>query len=128
MVTPDDIVLRSEDLYSKWGFSDGDLLTEAIWRWEDETGIKAGWDLSRRALVLLVRERLLPVLAQSVEFGEIGGCHNPARVWKVDGREVDHRNPDPYMLGRVSVTVPGGAVREAFERLTREGPSTTTPT
>lgn len=71
------IVLRACGLASKYGFSDGDILSEIIF---DKLGYEQ-WANARQSEILvdLVRERLLPLLP-GVEVYEISTCHNPIRA------------------------------------------------
>jgi hypothetical protein len=62
------VVLRSEGLLNKWGFSDGDLVA-------DDTGSRH--DL----LVKLVKKHLLPLLP-GVDVDHIVTIHNPIRATK----------------------------------------------
>lgn len=73
---PETVTLFADGLLSKWGFSDGDLLD-----WLYEFGVHD----KHAALCAVVRQKLLPALAQKVEVEEIGTCHNPIRARTVDG-------------------------------------------
>ena len=71
------IVLRACGLASKYGFSDGDILSEIIF---DKLGYEQ-WANARQSEILvdLVRERLLPLLP-GVEVYEVITSHNPIRA------------------------------------------------
>jgi len=76
--------LDSSSLWSKYGFRDGDSLTE------NRADIAHG--VSRHAvLVHLVRTHLLPALPRPVRVFEISTCHNPIRA------EHDETEDFPYM-------------------------------
>jgi hypothetical protein len=82
------IVLLSDGLLSKWGFSDGDA-PDTWYDFCDERGIDyndlAGW---HSVLIQLVRRYLLPKLEQDVKVTEISTIHNPIRAETVDGTDV----------------------------------------
>lgn len=87
----DALRLRADDLLSKWGFWDGDI-PHSVWdAWNARYGdvwsapIIDAWE---EVLARLVKERLLPVIEQDVEWYEIGS-HNPIRARRIDGVEVD---------------------------------------
>lgn len=64
----DECILSAKDLASKWGFDDGDLLSDIT-----EVG------KSHALLIAAVRAFLLPLLPD-VEVEEIVTCHNPIRA------------------------------------------------
>lgn len=69
------VTLKADDLYSKWGFGDGDALSDAF----DEMNL--GYlDLEHETLCLLVEDKLLPILPRPVKTYRIGSLHNPIRV------------------------------------------------
>lgn len=88
------VSLFSEDLLSKWGFWDGDILNEVLWDRALEEGVKPMGGDHHAVLVRAVREYLLPVLDQDVEVYEIVTSHNPIRASSVDGVEVDDVGDD----------------------------------
>lgn len=107
-VPPEMVTFFTESLLSKWGFSDGDLLD-----WLYEFGIRD----KHAVLCAVVRQKVLPALAQRVEVDEIGTCHNPIRARTVDGKDVTHMHYDAVlhtkgMLTPESVDVTGAEVLE----------------
>ena len=84
--------LFSDDLLSKWGFSDGDVLSDPLYDLADERGLnwtkEKGLD-KRAVLIRAVKEYLLPALDQRVEVETLLTSHNPIRATKIDGVEVD---------------------------------------
>lgn len=88
-MTDDGLLLRSQSLLSKWGFSDGDMPDELM-DYCEEHGIdpcRADW---RETLCLLVMTHLLPELLkhQQVELVGIDTSHNPVRASRVNGVDV----------------------------------------
>jgi hypothetical protein len=69
------VTLRAADLYSKWGFGDGDILRDAF----DDMNL-GGIELEHETLCLLVEDKLLPILPRPVKTDRIGSIHNPIRV------------------------------------------------
>lgn len=61
------------DVYSKWGFRDGDVIDEVC----RELGLRK---YCHELLVEIVRSKLLPLFPNPVEVYEISTCHNPIRV------------------------------------------------
>ncbi len=76
---PETVTLFARGLLSKWGFCDGDILN---WLYE------FGEHDKHAVLCAIVRQKLLPALAQKVEVVEISTIHNPIRARTVDGKDV----------------------------------------
>jgi hypothetical protein len=75
-----EVELRSADLYSKWGFADGDLMMDLMFE-----EVRDYHD----ALVAVVERLLLPKLHQKVVLFTMETSHNPVRAQRVDGVEVE---------------------------------------
>ena len=100
-----ELILRADDLLSKWGFHDGDI-PDGFLDYCDEQGLTYpdDWHAILRGLV---RTHLLPVLDQDVKVYDIETNHNPIRAEFVDGREVDDYGDNPgIVLTPEYVTVP----------------------
>lgn len=69
------VTLKADDLYSKWGFGDGDILRNAF----DDMNL-GGIELEHETLCLLVEDKLLPILPRPVKTDRISSIHNPIRV------------------------------------------------
>lgn len=110
---PPSLILRSQGLLSKWGFSDGDTPEDLMDYW-DELGVPyPDW---RPALCAIVQRHLLPELAKrhKVEVEEIETIHNPIRATVVDGTEIDDTSgEDEVVLTPEWVTVPYPAIARA---------------
>jgi len=74
----------SESILSKWGFEDGDILTNILL----DNDFDVDRDVSDRILSEIVKIKMLPVIKQDVEVFLIGG-HNPIRASHVDGVEIN---------------------------------------
>jgi hypothetical protein len=79
------IRLEANCLFSKYGFEDGDILSDIIWDMDiDHTKIMKfelrGHDLSHAVLIKLVEERLLPILPRHIVTDRIITAHNPIRA------------------------------------------------
>ena len=74
----DGIALYAADLWSKWGFNDGDMPDE-VWDALEEEGIDVLHLDWHRVLIDLVRTFLVPRLDVEVELQEIITSHNPIR-------------------------------------------------
>lgn len=103
---PETVTLFADGLLSKWGFCDGDLLD---WLYE------FGEHDEHAVLCAIVRQKLLPALAQKVEVEEISTIHNPIRARTVDGKDVTHLHYDSSLrteglLTPASVDVTGAEV------------------
>lgn len=68
------ITLYARDLYSKWGFHDGDILQDAV----HNLGLQGV--RHKDVLCRLVEDKLLPALPYPVKLERIDTCHNPIRV------------------------------------------------
>jgi hypothetical protein len=88
------LVLWADDLYSKWGFGDGDL-PDALEEWLDDERQGLAW-FDRNAwhsvLIRLVQTFLIPRLDQAVTVCLVDTLHNPIRAASVDGREVTRQD------------------------------------
>ncbi|WP_149180024.1 hypothetical protein [Streptomyces sp. TRM49041] len=117
------ITLRSDDLFSKFGFNDGARPDG----WEEYVASR-GFDPDevRFPLLALVRRYLVPALDQEVTVMDTGSFHNPARAATVDGVDFSDRRHEEYSgvkLTPETVTVPLSAVLE----LAREEQGLTEP-
>lgn len=113
-MNPPSLVLLAEDLCSKWGFGDGDTPEHLMDYW-DAVGVRYASIDWTAALVRLVREHLLPALAENhdIDVEEISTIHNPIRARTIDGEEIDTYNGPVPELRPESVTVPYGAIAAA---------------
>lgn len=83
-----DVILRAEGLFSKWGFVDGDALDDFIYdgglgalapdNWNHEL---AEFGFAHALLIRVVETKLLPLLPRKIETRRIGTHHNPIRAW-----------------------------------------------
>lgn len=60
------------DIYSKFGFGDGDAMREVC----SELGLRRYY---HELLIEIVRAKLLPLFPNKIEVYEISTCHNPIR-------------------------------------------------
>lgn len=113
------VSLPADGLLSKWGFWDGDTPDHYL-DWLDEQGSPYPEDW-HRILRHLVRTRLLPLLAArgiKVEVYDIETNHNPIRVGKVNGVEIDDYADNDDVLPDVNVTLSFEDVYEAQKLFT----------
>lgn len=109
------IHLNASDLFSKFGFNDGELIGD--WLFDNYEQIS---DVDDRAvLVYLVRRYLLPKLADhTFTVDELVTNHNPIRVGEWEGAVWDDRSGAvPEVVADVSVTFPGSYVFEAIDSI-----------
>jgi hypothetical protein len=107
------LTLWASCLASKWGFDDGDLVIEYVFNLRE-----CGYQIEKynrdESLKLLVETYLAPVLVEKgidVQYEFVGTCHNPIRVSKVNGVDVDWRALNtPAVLEGISVTIPANDV------------------
>ena len=79
------LLLHPSGLLSKWGFSDGDVISITA---PDDV-----YDLAQRIgqhelLSAVVRAFLVPAIPHALELEEITCCHNPIRASSMDGIDV----------------------------------------
>jgi hypothetical protein len=99
------ITLFADNLYSKWGFHDGDILNDA-WYALGLSGDR------HEVLCQLVEERLLPILPHPVKTERISTCHNPIRV------EDEHLEDNSRLSNEnTSVDITYQDIRECAVRL-----------
>lgn len=75
--------LYTSNLFSKWGFNDGDMPSEVYEAVDNPRDVD--WHV---VLKRLIRERMLPLLDEKVECYEIDTSHNPIRADFIDGVPV----------------------------------------
>lgn len=84
------MIFYTNDLLSKWGFSDGDILDDFLWNNNISLPSYEGEDYSRshQALIHVVKTLIIPELDQRVAVTVIGCIHNPIRAVAVNDRDV----------------------------------------
>jgi hypothetical protein len=128
MTASTELTLFSDGLCSKWGFNDGDM-PDDVWDWCDEHGIDGGSVDWHAVLRKLVREHLLPALAEhhDVEVYHIETHHNPIRASRIDGQEIDaYKGPAPDLTPEW-VTVPAEVVAAVLRDPAMREPDMRTP-
>lgn len=106
------ITLFADSLFSKWGFQDGDVIDDVLYRLHRE-GRSSGYeDIDDHAVLdALVKRRLLPLVRaalapNAIEYECIVTCHNPCRVFSVGGERVSHfKDSTPKAVENISVDV-----------------------
>lgn len=108
------VTLCAADLWSKFGFWDGDVFT--CCDWADEQNYME-WSVVHNSdydpLVAVVRKYLLPAIEQAghvIEVEEIGSIHNPIRVKDASGYDEA-----PDWAHGVEVTVTLEQVKELMQ-------------
>lgn len=98
------LALYADDLLSKWGFDDGDRLSDWVF---DTLGRHDFEYENHKVLEELVKRYLLPKLDKKVEIYFINTIHNPVRAEMIDGvYYTNHYNhDDDGLLGDVAVEV-----------------------
>ena len=79
---------NTDGLLSKWGFSDGDVLSDLLY--DNNLG---GVD-EHAVLQKVVTDHIVPNLKQNIELEFIHTIHNPMRASTVNGKSVDWYNLD----------------------------------
>jgi major membrane immunogen (membrane-anchored lipoprotein) len=98
------LVLYADDLLSKWGFSDGDRLSD--WVYDRLNRFDFEYD-NHKVLEELVKRYLLPKLDKKVEIYFISTIHNPVRAEMIDGEYYTnhYEHDDNGLLGDVQVEI-----------------------
>jgi hypothetical protein len=107
-------VMYADDLLSKWGFSDGERLSDYVYDQFNEYDFAFN---SHKALEELVKRYLLPKLGKKVEVMFINTIHNPVRAEMIDGvyYENHYNHDDSGLLGDVTVEVAPEQVMEVMK-------------
>lgn len=104
-----DLILDAEELLSKWGFSDGDILSN--WWWDFNNDDPPFLEEEHDVLFSLVETYLVPVIKEAgreIEIYRIHTNHNPVRASTLDGVNVDDLSRDyERFQPPVSVTLTG---------------------
>lgn len=90
------ITLDAEDLLSKWGFGDGDVIHDIWWDWFGEDINHSQRD---DILYAIIMEYLVPAMSKAgleVEIFKIDTNHNPVRASHVNGVEIESHTDDRY--------------------------------
>jgi hypothetical protein len=111
------ITLRAEDLFSKSGFLDGDLLGE-IWPALDYPLLGQAEPSESDVLVRLVETYLLPALPVPVPVERYATCHNPIRAEAWPNEEACRALL--AQVEHVEVDITAAQVAEVIERLRAE--------
>lgn len=104
--------LRATDLYSKFGFEDGDMFMNFMW---DEFGYGRAEHMTD-PLIALVKTYLLPLLPEGMDVEEYASAHNPIRATDYG----DHiREESPYWAAceAISVTITRTQVLHIIEQM-----------
>jgi hypothetical protein len=114
--------LDAESLLSKWGFGDGDALSD--WWW-DNYGAELPFN-DHDMLHALVLAYLVPAIhdaAREVEIIRIDTIHNPVRADTLDGVQVDHYSQRGWRIDPpIEVAVTRAQIEDLVEKLTvKEG-------
>jgi hypothetical protein len=100
----------TDGLISKWGFDDGDQLSDYCYDLSEE-GVKVE---DHDLLIAVVKRKILPALDQHLDLEVISTIHNPIRATHVDGLDVRsaHYEPDfPSPITPEFVDVPEEVIR-----------------
>jgi hypothetical protein len=89
--------LRAESLASKWGFADGDIVTDYLYSLED-LGYKfifpkINFTFRDEFLGFLIDKCLVPKLKEKglrFEVTKVGTIHNPFRIYELNGNKLNH--------------------------------------
>lgn len=84
------MTFHTNDLLSKWGFGDGDMLTDLL----EDNGLDMPYDMERMrydhmVLVEVVKTYVVPPIKETVVVIEYNTNHNPIRASEVNGKDVD---------------------------------------
>lgn len=112
-------LLDANSLLSKWGFGDGDALSDWWWDNFDEEPPFNDHD----ALYTLVETHLVPELEKAgweVELVKISTIHNPVRAERLNNIEQDWYAADHPDIP-IQVYVTAAQIRAAAENNEREG-------
>ena len=106
MSTDPVVVLDADSLFSRYGFGDGDILTDAL----DNAGLSI--ENEKETLRWLVRHTLLPVIPFEVKVEDVITLHNPIQAVE----ECEHLASQVEALG-ISVTIPLSIIPAISEAL-----------
>ena len=97
-------VMYPDSLLSKWGFGDGDALSDFLYENDVEHKVRLN---SHKLLEELVKRFLLPKLSKKVEIFYIESIHNPVRAEMIDGEYYTNHYEfdDDGLLGDEPVSV-----------------------
>ena len=84
------MTFHTNDLLSKWGFGDGDMLTDLLL----DNNLEVPYSAERMrydhvVLIEVVKTHVIPRIDASIVAVEYGSLHNPIRASEVNGKEVD---------------------------------------
>lgn len=94
--------MYADDLLSKWGFGDGDRLSDFMYESNSKFEYKVD---SHKLLEELVKRYMLPKLKDKVEISYMSTIHNPVRAEMINGKyyQNHYEHNDNGLLGKTSV-------------------------
>lgn len=126
-MTTESVTLFADDLWSKFGFGDGDCLDDILFDAEDESdwpwanlqprqvaGRDDEFHIDHELLIRVVERFLVPQFPVPVALERVGTCHNPIRA--VDQGHV----PAPSWALAISVTVSAADVLKIAAEIAEE--------
>jgi hypothetical protein len=111
--------MYADDLLSKWGFEDGDRLSDFMYDNKSEFEDKVN---GHELLEELVKRYLLPLLKDKVEIYFIQTIHNPVRAEMINGRYYrnHYEHDDDGLLGDVSVELTLDEIEAVAKEMSRQ--------
>lgn len=111
------MIFHTNDLLSKWGFDDGDILNDFAFNnnlefTNDPAESHSG---SHEALIKIVREHILPRLDQKVVVQTISCIHNPIRALTVNGCDTSafwYESFSPPFITPATIDIPNETILE----------------
>jgi hypothetical protein len=95
-VAKNSIMFYPDDIYNKYGFADGDLLTDLFYEFYEKNEIKADSSLPHKALYEVVKTLVFANISPNTEL-DFWSCtvHNPVRAGKDDYEDF---SSDPFFV------------------------------
>ncbi len=113
--------LRAESLLDKFGFCDGDQFIDEVEEYYsecEEQGVRPEKFMCSRTLCAVVKEYLIPSIPFDVDHIEVTTMHNPIRLTKLDGNEIEDYDLMRELLKGEKVNVGSDQVKEIIRRIT----------
>lgn len=123
------ITFEPADVFSKWGFNDGDLLDDLLAEWMENNAVHPRAMESGLVLYHVVERLVLPNLPHRITLERGKLLHNAARAATVNGTPVDDLSVDDLRrimndLDLLPVTIPVEEILQEARTLLATGRAT----
>jgi hypothetical protein len=115
--------LYLKDLLSKWGFSDGDQVSDWIFEKNPDLSLSLSIEQKKKVLITAVERFLIPELKKNyrdVKYTTKGLIHNPIRLTELDDLEINWMKVKDYEIIPEYIDIPDSEIFKIIKEITKE--------